>query len=519
MRSRAGLFELIGKEGDDLLAQMVDPGAIKNDDLTIYRHADTWAPVLEKALSIGVTELVRRTGLAERTARYVIEGRRPSPETAALVAESLSEIVAIPPRICGRAGCDARVAGRQAILFGPLPQSDSPCQGSPEVARGWCVSLSLWRCSLRRSQGCLPRMRWTDEGRGLDSNLSRMRCATTRDCRCPVSRMRWCSMTIDELIERFRRWLYLPDPAPLIMTLAAYVANRLPGDPVWLLLVGPPSSGKTELLNAFSGLDDAFSVSTFTEAGLLSGSSGRRANATGGLLAELKSFGVIVCKDFGSVLSGSSEARAVILAALRGIYDGSWCRRLGTGGGLTLAWSGKAGLLAGVTETIDRHTATIGALGERFLFYRMPALNDEGRLEQGRRAAANTGQQVTMRKELAAAVTDFLAGLSIPQTAQPIPGAMTENLVRLADLATRCRSPVERDSRDREVELVPQPEAVGRLQAVLVQLMRGAWTIGMSDDDVGPLLRGSSPRLHSKDSSTGNRTPGIPWPDGLLVDA
>ena len=192
---------------------------------------------------------------------------------------------------------------------------------------------------------------------------------------------------------RLSGWLYLPDPGPLIVTLAAYVANRLPGDPVWLLLVGPPSSGKTELLNALSGLKDTYSVSTFTEAGLLSGSTSRRPDATGGLLAELGRFGNIVCKDFGSVLSESAETRAGLLAALREIYDGAWCRRVGTGGGLTLAWTGKAGLVAGVTETIDRHSATMGALGERFLLYRMPALDDEGRLEQGRRAAANAGRQ------------------------------------------------------------------------------------------------------------------------------
>ena len=295
-------------------------------------------------------------------------------------------------------------------------------------------------------------------------------------------------MTIHELVAVFRRWLYLPDPGPVVVTLAAYVANRLPGDPVWLLLVGPPSSGKTELLNSLSGLKDAYSVSTFTEAGLLSGSTSRRPDATGGLLVELGKSGVIVCKDFGSVLSESSETRAGILAALREIYDGAWCRRLGTGGGLKLAWTGEAGLLAGVTETIDRHAATMGALGERFLLYRLPALDDEGRLEQGRRAGANTGHQVAMRHELARAVASFVGGASLLPTAEAVSSEATEQLVLLADLATRCRSPVERDARDREIELVPQPEAIGRMQAVLVQLLRGLWAIGVSDPEARRML-------------------------------
>ena len=39
--------------------------------------------------------------------------------------------------------------------------------------------------------------------------------------------------------------------------------------------------------------------------------------------------------------------------------------------------------------TIDRHTAVMGAMGERFVIYRMPALDDEGRLSQGRAAMDN----------------------------------------------------------------------------------------------------------------------------------
>jgi len=113
VRSRTALFELTGKEGDDLLTQMVDPGAIKNGELTIYRHANTWEPVLERAKTLGATELARRTGLSERTARYVIQGRRPSPQTAALVSSALSGTEDPPPRVCGRAGCDARVSSRK----------------------------------------------------------------------------------------------------------------------------------------------------------------------------------------------------------------------------------------------------------------------------------------------------------------------------------------------------------------------------------------------------------------------
>src|SRR5665213_2406973 len=128
-------------------------------------------------------------------------------------------------------------------------------------------------------------------------------------------------MTLDELLNVFRSHLHLPDPAPVEVVLGTIAANLLPGDPVWLLLVGPPSSGKTEILSALSGLGCVHEVFTFTEPGLLSGSVSRRPGATGGLLAEVGEFGIVVCKDFTSLLSESPDTRSGLLAALREIYD------------------------------------------------------------------------------------------------------------------------------------------------------------------------------------------------------
>src|SRR5262249_41948961 len=152
-------------------------------------------------------------------------------------------------------------------------------------------------------------------------------------------------------------WLLLPDEGSLLAVLGAIAANRLGGDPVWLVLVGPPGSGKSELLAAMTGLADIHPAATLTEAALLSGTPKREQGngPKGGLLRVIGDFGIIVAKDFGSVLSMNRDARSAVLAALREVYDGSWTRHVGTDGGKTLAWSGKVGLLAGCTPTIDRH--------------------------------------------------------------------------------------------------------------------------------------------------------------------
>src|SRR6266540_1120167 len=73
------------------------------------------------------------------------------------------------------------------------------------------------------------------------------------------------------LTKAFQARLHLPDLGAVHATLGAVAANRMRGDPVWMLLVGPPSSGKTELVCSLGDLPDVHFAAVFTEAALLSG--------------------------------------------------------------------------------------------------------------------------------------------------------------------------------------------------------------------------------------------------------
>src|SRR5262249_38982190 len=179
--------------------------------------------------------------------------------------------------------------------------------------------------------------------------------------------------TIEKTIETFDHWLILPSMTPVYAMLGAIAANYLPGVPVWLGLVAPPSSTKTELLNSASLLPHIEPAATFTVAALLSGTPNRDRNkaAKGGLLRKIGDFGILTLKDFGSVLSMHTETRAELLAALREIYDGEWTRHVGSDGGKTLHWKGKLGNIFGSTPIIDSYHAVIGQLGDRWLLSRM----------------------------------------------------------------------------------------------------------------------------------------------------
>jgi DNA-binding transcriptional ArsR family regulator len=291
-------------------------------------------------------------------------------------------------------------------------------------------------------------------------------------------------------IAEFRKHLDLTDPGPLLVALATVAANRIDGDPVWLLEVGPPSSGKTEVLQSLTALSDIYSVGQVTEAGLLSGSSKQDApdDATGGLLIEIGigGQGIILFKDFGSILSLNSEAMKSVLAAFREIFDGEWTRKLGTDGGKSFSWHGKVGAIGGVTEEIERHHSVMSTLGERFLFYRIPRLDDD-ESEIRAEKALNQGPNVaTIRLKLKAAVHDLFKNGIHETDANDQETDRTP--IDLAMVVVSWRSSVIRDGNSRDVLLIPGTEVPTRIAKNLQQLQRGFRAIGLSESAARKLL-------------------------------
>jgi hypothetical protein len=282
-------------------------------------------------------------------------------------------------------------------------------------------------------------------------------------------------------IAAFQHWLHLPDPSPLYAVLATVAANRLDGDPVWLMLVGASGAGKTELLQPLAALSGVHLAAGITVPGLLSGT--RKAEqdeaATGGLLHHIGDSGLLILKDFTSILSMHPAQRTELLAAFREIYDGHWTRHLGSDGGKTLEWRGRLGLIAGCTEAIDTHHAVMAAMGERFCQYRLPPVDAEA---QARRALAGTGTESAMRTELAAAVRQLFASLDLAAPGDSLSAADEGRLVALATLAARCRSAVERDPYSREIIQIYQPESPARLAKVLARLRIGLLALGVDPD-------------------------------------
>ena len=136
------------------------------------------------------------------------------------------------------------------------------------------------------------------------------------------------SSPIEDTLQTFERWLILPSRTPVYAMLGTVAANLLPGDPVWLGLVAPPSSAKTELINALTGLPFVVSASTLTLAGCCRARRGdsRRRAPKADCCGRSANPGLLCLKDFTSTLTMRPENKAEVLAALREIYDGKWTR-------------------------------------------------------------------------------------------------------------------------------------------------------------------------------------------------
>jgi hypothetical protein len=286
-------------------------------------------------------------------------------------------------------------------------------------------------------------------------------------------------MTYNALEEVFKRWLLMSDTSLLRVVLASWVANRLEGVPVWLMVVGPPPSGKTEVLNALDGLPQTYPVDTLTGTqSLLSGvpKKMRSKGATGGLLRQVGDRGdrgTIILKDFTSLLGMQREKRGELFDVLRRVYDGSWKRDVASDGGLPLLWRGHCGCLAGCTPAIDRFHSVQSSLGERWVYYR---LIPPPREAQTRHILEQAGKKAEMQKELSISVATYMRELAI--VALPVSKPAGELITRLGNWTAQARSGIHRDKRG-EIDEIIHPEQPARLAQTFIQIYRGSWVTQM----------------------------------------
>lgn len=258
---------------------------------------------------------------------------------------------------------------------------------------------------------------------------------------------------------------------------AVFVSNRMPGDPLWGMLVDASGGGKTEPIRSLRGKPDAYFMGKLTEKSLKSGyRDPKHPEKDPSLLPQLAGK-VLIIKDFSPILSMRRESRNTIIGDLRDAYDGFTDDGFGNLG--KVSYESRFSLLAGSTLAIERFSGVEQELGERFVKFRARGKDNRSKI---RRAIGNTGLDDGWRKKIDAAVSEFLASLT-PEFPREIPGELLEPLAIVADFTATARSCVPRD-RNHTLAYIPRPEVGTRLGKELAKLLLSlAWIRGKTQPD------------------------------------
>ncbi len=291
-------------------------------------------------------------------------------------------------------------------------------------------------------------------------------------------------VTFKEIQETFEKFLYLGDPTGKDMNdigdpdyiklcYATIIGNQMPGrKPIWIMLVAPPSSGKTTALNAFDGLklvnsssgekfEPTVNISDLTENSFASGMN--RGDKQTSLLHKIPRGGVLVFKDFTSILSKQEQTRRVIMGQLREIYDGAYVKR--TGNGEDVLWKGKAGAIAGVTESVFQHLESMSAMGDRFIMYQVKQPDRKKvllfKLDQEQLGFTES----TVMPELKMMSAEYLqrAFDTIGDVNIVLPKQHQTEIIDVADFCTMVRSGPITHAFTGKILFVPQPEMPSRM--------------------------------------------------------
>lgn len=175
--------------------------------------------------------------------------------------------------------------------------------------------------------------------------------------------------------------------------------------PLWLMLVGVPSSAKTDLVSLLRKLDFVYFIDSFTMNPFASGYvPAGKGEKTYDLLPELNEK-CFVCKDYTTIFSLNEETTKKLLGELVSIYDGEFAKFSPTRGYKT--YKSSFSHIGCITPAaLNRHQKYLNIVGPRFLFYRIPTLSDERKVK-GFVIAWNAQSRKEMIQEMAERCVNF----------------------------------------------------------------------------------------------------------------
>lgn len=172
-----------------------------------------------------------------------------------------------------------------------------------------------------------------------------------------------------EVKNHLQTWYAQPDLECLRAAMSVYISHFSQDAPIWMFLLGPPSTGKSELaIYPLTQQPQTIPVSTITESSFISAY-----DAKCGILPNLPGKpknGVLLFSDFSNFLALTPDVRAKLQAQMREIFDGKYQKHAGNQD-KAISWEGKVTILAACTPDLERYWGLENSLGDRFLQIRL----------------------------------------------------------------------------------------------------------------------------------------------------
>jgi hypothetical protein len=303
----------------------------------------------------------------------------------------------------------------------------------------------------------------------------------------------------NEVVEDFKTHIqHIPEDCltGLLLEFAVVFSNKIPGEPLWLFIVGPPGSGKTLMLQSVSDVDCTHYESNLNPKTLVSGfkmSDGSDPSLLPKIIGK-----TLILKEYTEVMSLSGADQEFLFGVLRGAYDGRVERTYAHGVSRVYPEPGSQhrtchfSLLAGVTNAI--HGDNRAALGERFLKYQMFP-DDHDPILQIQSAINTAIRQELPEFELRQSASSFieykLGQLESGTVSLPtVPTWFQDRIVGLSQIVSMIRAMVAR--KQGELLYRPAPEVGTRLSKQLIKLAQCiAFTLDKPtvDDEVYAILQ------------------------------
>ena len=296
-------------------------------------------------------------------------------------------------------------------------------------------------------------------------------------------------MTRTDLHKQLSEKLYLEDFGQIDIVLATMIANKLEiGDPVWLMLVGASSGGKSQIMRPIANAtpDDTRRIDDLTENTFISGQQGEKSLLFNvGTNVDGKRNATLLISDMTVIFSKGSETRNAILSQFRMLFDGEFTKYFGNRNKLT--WKGHMGIIAGSTPTAYSFFAEVADMGERFIYYRIPE-------PDYKKASDFVSNNMRSAKELDPVLEDLYKtymskvvryGQDHKDIQLP---ASTQKLIRDISLcATKFRTPVKINDFHGVVSEMPVAEAPYRVMKQLTCIAKSFHLMHEADGGTGDL--------------------------------